>query len=121
MLYEVITSHYYESDGNSVALLNLEFDNDESFGVIIATGISTPNGFDQITVGESTAYPYTVTAILGNDDNGIDENSVTTINGSSSSSRITSYNVCYTKLLRYLASLARILLAMGGLKQEVPC
>jgi len=79
-------SHYYESDGNSVALLNLEFDNDESFGVIIATGISTPNGFDQITVGESTAYPYTVTAILGNDDNGIDENSVTTINGSSSSS-----------------------------------
>jgi hypothetical protein len=79
-------SHYYESDGNNVALLNLAFDDGESFGIIIAAGISSPGGIDLITVGESTAFPYTVTAILGNAENGIDENSVTTVNVSSSSS-----------------------------------
>jgi len=79
-------SHYYESDGNNVALLNPVFDGGESFGIIFAAGISSPGGVDLITVGESTAFPYTVTAILSNDDNGIDEGSVTNISITSSSS-----------------------------------
>jgi hypothetical protein len=81
-------SHYYESDGNNVALTNIEFDNGDSFGIILAAGISSPGGIDLITVGESTAFPYKVTAILSNEDNGIDETSVTNIDNTSSSSSV---------------------------------
>jgi hypothetical protein len=67
-------SNYHQSNGNNVAILNPEFDSGDDF--LAAFGISTDNGYDKITVGHSTAYPYTVTSIIKNSDNGIDEATV---------------------------------------------
>lgn len=73
---KVARGTYHESDGNNVAVIDSVYDNDESF--IPAFGISTSNSFDQITVGESIGL-YRVTAILDNDENGIDEATVASI------------------------------------------
>lgn len=87
-VYVARDDNYHESDGNNVALLNPVFDDGKQLGVFITAGISTPNEYNKITVGQSTAIPYTVTAILSNDDNGIDEATIAThiVSASSSSS-----------------------------------
>jgi hypothetical protein len=84
---KVARGTYNESDGNNVAILSPVYDNDDTFAIhIAAMGISSPGGVDLITVGESSAIPYDVSAIITNDDNGIDEESVTNIVIESSSS-----------------------------------
>ncbi len=87
-VYVARDDNYHESDGNNVALQNLVFDDGKQLGAFFVSGITTPNEYNQITVGQSTALPYTVTAILSNDENGIDEATVKThiVSASSSSS-----------------------------------
>lgn len=77
---KVARGSYNQSHGNNVVIISPAFDNDENF--MPAFGISTPNGIDEITVGESTAI-YNVTAIVDNANNGIDETTVasTTVEG----------------------------------------
>lgn len=74
---------YNESDGNNVAIISPVFDNGETF--VPAFGISTPNGIDKITVGKSKTF-YTVTSIVDNADNGIDESTVTSTSSSNTGS-----------------------------------
>lgn len=89
---------YNESDGNNVAIITPTFDNDENF--IPAFGISSPSSIDQITVGESTAI-YTVTAIVDNADNGIDEATVasTAVGGSGGNTDAPMHDTFYGKSL----------------------
>jgi len=68
---------YNQSHGNNVAIINPTYDDGKSF--VLASGISTPNGTDLITVGKSNAFPYTVTKIVANNINAFNENTVTTI------------------------------------------
>lgn len=75
---KVAHGEYNESDGNNVAILSPVYD-DETPVTYMATGIASPSSFDMITVGESTAYPYKVTSIVSNEDNGIDEATVVSI------------------------------------------
>ncbi len=86
---------YKHNDGNHVAIMPGDFtwDNDDKI-TLFAPLIGTENGYDKITVGHSTAHPYTVTAILSNDENGIDEATVTaTHNSSSDNSAVPTKNV----------------------------
>ena len=95
---KVARGTYHESDGNNVAIINPTFDNNEVF--IPAFGISSPNGVDQITVGESIAL-YKVTAIVDNDDNGINEATVasTTVEAPEENTDAPMYNELYAKSL----------------------
>ncbi len=76
---------YTHFDGNNVAFLNPTWDNGDEISTFIPA-ISTEVGYSKITVGHSTANPYDVTQIVSNEDNGIDEETVTATGGSSSPS-----------------------------------
>ena len=76
---------YYHEDGNSAVIMPSDYTWDNGDGIsLFAAAIETESGYDKITIGHSSALPYDVTAILPNDENGIDEDTVTATGGGSS-------------------------------------
>ena len=78
---------YHHDDGNHAVIMpgDYTWDNGDAIS-LFAADIETDNGYDKITVGHSNALPYTVTAIVSNSDNGIDETSVSATDASSTTS-----------------------------------
>ena len=85
---------YHHDNGNHAVIMPGEFTWDNGDGIqLFVPDIETDGGYDKITLGHSSALPYDVTSIVSNEENGIDETSVTATGSSSSTSGNTAPNV----------------------------